>query len=266
MDYKEILNRLWDDYQSVNPSVNKIHSVLKGHSEKILNDHIAFRTFNVKGIDINALSEVFKRVGYIEKESYIFREKKLNAKHYEHGNDPFAPKIFISELITSEFSTFVQNIAHEVAQKALSKSALHEDLVFRLNAWEPLSYEVYEELRGESEYAAWFYVFGFRANHFTVSVNHLKHIGGIEELNGLLKQEGFELNHSGGEIKGGKDVFLKQSSTLADKIMVEFAEGSKEVPCCYYEFAERFRMPDGKLFSGFIAKSADKIFESTNSR
>ena len=48
--------------------------------------------------------------------------------------------------------------------------------------------------------------------------------------------------------------------------MVGFAEGSKEVPCCYYEFAERFRMPDGKLFSGFIAKSADKIFESTNSR
>ena len=31
-----------------------------------------------------------------------------------------------------------------------------------------------------------------------------------------------------------------------------------------YEFAYRHEMENGELFSGFIAGSADKIFESTN--
>jgi len=37
----------------------------------------------------------------------------------------------------------------------------------------------------------------------------------------------------------------------------------RDVPTCYYEFAKRYPGPDGKLFPGFVAASADKIFEST---
>jgi hypothetical protein len=43
-----------------------------------------------------------------------------------------------------------------------------------------------------------------------------------------------------------------------------FTEGEFDIPGCYYEFARRYPDADGKLYSGFIAKSADKIFESTN--
>jgi hypothetical protein len=43
-----------------------------------------------------------------------------------------------------------------------------------------------------------------------------------------------------------------------------FVEGTFEIPSCYYEFALRYPDTDGKLYSGFIAKSADKIFESTD--
>jgi hypothetical protein len=119
-------------------------------------------------------------------------------------------------------------------------------------------------LRDESEYAAWFYVFGFRANHFTVSINALKTYNNISSVNELLKKNGFLLNDSGGEIKGTKADLLQQSSTLADKVTVKFVEGSFEVPCCYYEFAQRYPDANGKLYNGFVAKSADKIFESTN--
>ena len=119
-------------------------------------------------------------------------------------------------------------------------------------------------LRAESEYAAWLYVHGIRANHFTVSVNSLKGFRGIEEVNNFLKDNGFLMNNSGGEIKGSKEQLLKQSSTLAEIVPVRFLEGVREVPACYYEFAERFRDADGRLFSGFIAGSADKIFESTD--
>ena len=49
---------------------------------------------------------------------------------------------------------------------------------------------------------------------------------------------------------------------------VEFTDGATKetakVPACYYEFAKRYARPDGVIFGGFVAKSADKILESTN--
>ena len=80
-----------------------------------------------------------------------------------------------------------------------------------------------------------------------------------------LKENGFELNNSGGEIKGSKEVLLEQSSTLADKIEVEFSDNKLIIPSCYFEFAKRYAMKDGSLYQGFVAQSADKIFESTDS-
>jgi hypothetical protein len=49
-------------------------------------------------------------------------------------------------------------------------------------------------------------------------------------------------------------------------VEVSFSEGIFTIPGCYYEFARRYPDADGKLFSGFIAGSADKIFESTDYR
>jgi len=45
---------------------------------------------------------------------------------------------------------------------------------------------------------------------------------------------------------------------------VQFTDGKKEIPSCYFEFAKRYLLDSGELYQGFIAKSADKIFESTN--
>lgn len=264
MDYQNVLKRLWLNYNEVNPSVSRIHSLLESRGEKVINDHVAIRTFDLDGVNIEALACVFKEVGYVEKDSYVFEAKKLNAKHYEHATDSMAPKVFISELKIAEFSPYVQEVAMMVAERVVESNIGLDELIFAQNVWLPIRFDVYDKLRQESEYAAWFYVYGFRANHFTVYVNQLKNIGSIEELNVLLKENDFALNDSGGEIKGSKEQFLKQSSTLADKIPVEFEEGVKDIPCCYYEFAERFSQPDGSIYCGFIAKSADKIFESTD--
>jgi hypothetical protein len=122
----------------------------------------------------------------------------------------------------------------------------------------------YETLRRESEYAAWLAAFGFRANHFTVDVNALKTFESLGELNRFLKDQGHRLNTSGGEIKGSPEDLLEQSSTLAGEVEVRFSDGRKRIPACYYEFARRYPGPDGKLFTGFVAKSADKIFQSTD--
>ena len=55
-----------------------------------------------------------------------------------------------------------------------------EDLIFSSNVFGSVTHDIYEKLRTESEYAAWLYIHGFRANHFTVSVNGLKGFDGIE--------------------------------------------------------------------------------------
>ena len=51
---------------------------------------------------------------------------------------------------------------------------------------------------------------------------------------------------------------------MADLYTIDFEEGALEIPSCYYEFALRYPMQNGELYQGFIASSADKIFESTD--
>ncbi|MDX2415151.1 MAG: DUF1338 domain-containing protein [Bacteroidales bacterium] len=266
MDHNLIFDKLWKEYSEINPSANNIHSLLDAEGENIVNDHVAFRTFDIHGIDIKALSTPFLKAGYVERGEYFFEAKRLRAKHYEHSTDKKAPKVFISELITSDFSEVVQAMAQKFAAATLAKINTSEELIFALSPWGQISYLTYKQLLEESEYAAWIYVWGFRANHFTIFINYLEKYRSIEVLNNYLKENGYTLNSSGGEIKGTKEQYLKQSSTLADIVSVDFTEGSFDIPCCYYEFAERFENAPGKLYTGFIASSADKIFESTDMR
>ena len=119
-------------------------------------------------------------------------------------------------------------------------------------------------LAKESEYGSWLYTQGFRPNHFTVSVNHLKNFNELEKLNEFLQKNNLEFNESGGIIKGSVEQGLRQSSIKASKILLNFEDGNHTVPGCYYEFAQRYKI-NGELFEGFIEGSADKIFESTNS-
>jgi hypothetical protein len=259
-----IFARLWYDYISFNPSAGKIHDLFKSEGEDVVNDHIAFRTVDLPEVDIDVISKPFVRNGYVAKGEYQFEGKHLFARHYELPGDPSAPRVFISQLKTKEFSLFLQSLFRELVNSLEKCTLMSPELIFSGSVFEPLSYEKYKRLLEESEYAAWFYVFGFRANHFTVSINHLLKHNDIYKVNKLLKDNGFALNSSGGEVKGTKEELLQQSSTMADIVKTKFVDGEFEIPSCYYEFAQRFPEKSGELYSGFIAKSADKIFESTN--
>jgi hypothetical protein len=264
MDLDNIFNKLWKDYITQNPSAEKIHRLFTNEGEKVVNDHIAFRTLDYPEIDIDVIAKPFLSNGYVPKNDYVFTDKHLFARHYEHKENHEAPRIFISQLILTECSEYVQDTLKKAFAETDHAIFSSDELIFSGTIFNPLSYDVYTRLRDESEYAAWFYVFGFRANHFTVSVNSLKKFNTIANVNALLKSNGFVLNSSGGEIKGTPQDLLQQSSTIADTVDVYFEEGKFEVPCCYYEFAQRYSDPSGQFYSGFIAKSADKIFESTN--
>jgi len=259
-----LFGKLWEQYTNQNPSALKIFESFSQLGEKVLNDHIAFRTFNDPRMDISVIEKPFLEVGYVEKGQYIFEEKKLTANHYEVPGHPEEPKVFISQLILEDFSKELQNLIAEQINKVDSIFYKDKDLIFKGTVWGMPSFEIYKRLRDESEYAAWLYVYGFRANHFTVSINSLHKLNTIEKVNQHLKDHGFILNDAGGEIKGTREELLQQSSIMAEKISVSFKEGTYEIPACYYEFAIRYPDAEGNLYNGFIAKSADKIFESTN--
>lgn len=256
-----LFNNLWDNYIQVTPSANKVHKLL-GEGNTLINDHVAFRTFNIEKVNLEKLAAHFLALGYEEKGQYDFEQKKLKAKHYEHP-DTTKPKVFISELLVEEFSESVQRIIHNMIAQ-LPEGATKQDNFLYSGALWSVTTEEYETLLAESEYAAWMSAWGYRANHFTVSVNHLNNYAELSQVNAALKVAGFTLNTSGGEIKGGQDVFLAQSSTMADKVEVQFKDAKKEIPSCFYEFAQRYTLPNGELYTGFVAASADKIFESTN--
>lgn len=264
----QLLNRLWDDYARLNPQAQAIHRLLQTRGETVANDHIAFRTFDNPQIGIDALARTFIDLGYTPKGQYTFPEKKLNARHYEPpASQPgtHLPKVFISELKVGQFSAsfgkIVQGLIDQVPQDLPNQS----DFPASGRPWQ-VSYTDYESLRSESEYGAWLAAFGFCANHFTIDVGSLSSFDSLEQFNTFIEENGFPLNDSGSKIKGSPQVYLEQSSTLAAETPVEFTDGIHNIPCCYYEFAKRHPMPDGTLFQGFVAQSADKIFQSTDRR
>lgn len=259
----QLLQMLWDDYSGMNKQAEGIYKLLTTRRERIVNDHIAFRTFNSKKISIEVLAKPFVALGYQPQGEYHFKEKKLFARHFEHS-DPDQPKVFISELKLEECSPDLQKVVKGLVDQIPEKLTQQLDFVASGVPWKPLAYAAYEKLLAESEYAAWMSAFGFRVNHFTVYFNALKTFKSFPEFNEFLKQNGFKLNSSGGEIKGSPQEYLEQSSTLAHPVEVLFADGKKTIPGCYYEFAKRYPLPSGKMFTGFVAQSADKIFESTN--
>ncbi len=261
---QDLFALLWADYSAINTQVTPIHDVLERRGETLINDHVAFRTFAYPGLDIASMAAPFVALGYKVAGKYDFPEKKLDAAHFEHPEDGW-PKVFISQLRLRELSLGAQSILQGLINQIPSGFTARWDWCAGGRPWVP-DFASYEALERESDYAAWMAAFGFRANHFTVLVNALKTFPDLQSLNLFLKAEGFPLNAAGGEIKGSPDIFLEQSSTLAGEADVAFRDGMHRIPGCYYEFARRFPMPDGKVFQGFNSKSADKIFESTHRR
>ena len=190
-------------------------------------------------------------------------EKKLRARSWVHADD--WPRIFLSELLIGELSDWAQEILTGVTAQIPADPEPGPASFWSGRLWEPVTHEVYLALRAESEYAAWLVALGLRPNHFTVHVNALDSFRGLGSLLDFVAEQGFALNESGGRIKGSVEVGLEQGSTMADRIEVEFADGAFEIPTCYYEFALRHPVGAG-LYDGFVAASADRIFESTHAQ
>ena len=285
-----VLDGLMRRYQERVPDVEAIIQAmvedgLIERPEDIENDHIAFRTMGVPHLGIASLEKIFLHLGYERRDAYNFPGKKLDAFWYSPP-EPQLPRIFVSELRVGELSDEVQGIIHSYTDEVTGDpvdaidldNAAEIDAFLHRALWRLPSYEDFQRLASESEYAAWVIYNRYYLNHFTVSVHNLPEgYDTVASFNAFLEAHGFKLNDSGGKAKESPDGLLIQSSTVAEMIGATFAGGdTHEISGSYVEFAERRPLPEhqGKSKAeltrterreGFEAGNADKIFESTYS-
>ena len=264
MDRTQFFDALWARYVEVTPQALAIQSGLTARGETVVNDHVALRSLAKTGFDLDSIEARLTAIGYVRLDTYVFSDKHLDARAYCCLEDPEAPKIFVSTLRRGVFSAPAEAILDRLAS-ALDTMPCRLETLTQGATWPAITFDEFQLLAAESEYAGWLAVWGLQANHFTVSVNHLQGFSSLSEVNAWLTQSGYRLNQSGGEIKGSAAVLLAQSATLADQVTVRFGCG-RVVPIssCFYEFAERFVDAEGRLFQGFVAANADHIFNSTN--
>lgn len=264
MDRTAFFDALWRRYRTLTPQADAIQTGLLGRGEVVINDHIALRSLAQTPFDLDGIERLLQTIGYSGLDQYTFPEKHLDARAYRCVDDPDAPKIFVSTLRRGVLSRDCERELDVVAE-GLADAPFALETLTKGPCWSPVSYTTFEQLASESEYAGWLAAWGLQANHFTVSVNALRTLAGLEAVNDWIKSQGFALNQSGGEIKGSAAVLLAQSSTCADHVDYAFGCGTKtSIPSCFYEFAERFPDASGALFQGFVAANATHIFESTH--
>jgi hypothetical protein len=295
MEKIKILDKVFDGlmtrYKKRVPDVNKIinsmidEGIIKGVNN-IENDHVAFRTLKVKYLGITSLEKIFLYLGYKKMDYYYFESKKLNAYYYAPPLERF-PRIFISELIVEKLPNLLQTIIKKYTDTVkfdfvdnLNLNNVYEiDNYLHSGMWNLPSLEDYKILEKGNEYAAWAINNHYFLNHFTIAVHNLEKYNNIESFNNFLEKIGIILNNAGGKIKISIDGLLKQSSTVAALMNLEFKnqQGEKinhQIPGSYVEFAERKVLPQFECLSkekikrihrreGFETRNADKIFEST---
>lgn len=296
---KKLLEKQWAIYKERVSYAAKYADFVEGSGGKVVNDHIAYRSFNCdlnggQPSGLQSTREILEALGYEKKESYQFKIKKLNAMHFEHKDDPTFPKMFVSQLEVNELDNKVsaliegavkscRTVLTEKSRDLLAQlkrggsidnqqtESLTDNLVdYFTRPWNVVSEEVLQEVNEHSQYAAWTLLHGNSVNHFTAFINEHKveQWSDIEKTVDGMKELGVPMkNH----IEGGKGSKLRQSSTKAiiEKVPVLDSQGKEKLidwTYAFYELAERGMVEqDGKQveFRGFLGEQATHLFEMT---
>ncbi len=296
---KALLDGLWEQYIKRVAYAGKYVELVRQRGGKVVNDHIALRTFNTHTGEqpegIRAIKHLLNCLEYVPVKNYEFPKKKLNAVHFEHPDKMF-PKIFVSQLEVSLLPEWAQEIIHKSVKDTpyllsdnsiellgklnergeLPTEAAHlliADLVqyFRRPWSIPLKQDVLK-LNDVSQYAAWVLLHGNSVNHFTAFINY-QEVAEWPDLESTCK--GLELAGVPMKttIEGQKGSKLQQSATEAvkEEVQVKGEDGIENITWtyAYYELAQRgFVEENGstELFSGFLGEQAAHLFDMTKTR
>lgn len=253
-----LLMRLWDDYRVLNPEADRVRGLLQARGETVVDDHIALHTLDHPRLGIDATARSFERLGYHAAEEYLDPERGVRSRRYA-TEEPGRPQVFISELRLGEFSRGLRDIVNALLRQVDPQQVRDDDCVTGGLLWYPIMRDTRDRLLQESEYAAWVATFGFRAHHFAVSVNALGSIDSITALNTFLREHDVAIDTTDGPVRGSPAEGLEQSATKRNTVTVRFADGTRDVPGCRYEFTCRHATADGGIFPGFLGGAVTPI-------
>ena len=150
MTYQDFFAALWQKYTQVTPQALSIQTLFEGYGEQVINDHVAFRTFNNSPISLEKLEPQLIALGYQAYGAFRFENKHLKARCYRHNDDSNAP----SELLIDELPQECQDIiARYVAQ--IPSDAVQDPSIFYAGlVWPKPTQADYLTLAKHSEYAA----------------------------------------------------------------------------------------------------------------
>jgi hypothetical protein len=227
----ELLESLWSDHAAVAPQVARLHQLLRERGERVRSQHIALRTFDVPEVDIDALDRAFVAGGYEASHSYELPERKLIAYAYEH-RDGRVPDLLISALLVDELSREARALVRDLVGHLEPGAAAHPGFALSGRRW-PLSSSIYQQLRGESEYAAWVAAFGLRAHHFAIDASSLRTLDQAG-LARFIAESGIAVASASIE-----DEPLDHVATVAEDVELELGDGSLVIPSCPCVFVGR---------------------------
>lgn len=296
---KALLTQLWVLYLNRVSYAREYQRLVRDKGGSVVNDHIAFRTFNTHTGEqpegIRAIKHIISCLGYVPVEKYNFKKKKLNAVHFEHP-DPMFPKLFVSQLEVEKLPEWAQQIIKNTVKDTsyllsdesigllatlkengelprVAGEMLVKDLAqyFR-RPWSVPRKEDVLKINDISQYAAWVLLHGNAVNHFTAFVNY-QNVSEWPDLESTCKglaDAGIPMKEA---LEGEKGSKLQQSATLAVKEEVEVKgdDGIEKMPWtyAYYELAQRglvIENGEEKLFSGFLGEQARHLFDMTRTR
>jgi len=296
---KLLFDRLWQNYIERVSYAKTYVDLVSSKGGKVVNDHIAIRTFNTHTGEqpegIRALKHILSYLEYKPAAKYSFQKKKLNAVHFEHPDELF-PKIFVSQLEVEQLPEWAQELIHShvkdthylLSDKSIellnllkehgtlpteAAEFLVGDLVqyFR-RPWDIPQKSAVLKLNDVSQYAAWVLLHGNSVNHFTAFINYqdVKEWPDLETTCRALAQAGVPMKDT---IEGEKGSKLQQSSTQAvkEEVKVRTEIGIEEITWtyAYYELAQRGLISENgveKMFTGFLGEQATHLFDMTRTR
>lgn len=296
---RELFNRLWLQYIERVPYAKMYSEMVTHKGGQVVNDHIAFRTFNTHTGEqpegIRAIKHILNFLEFRQVSKYKFPKMNLSATHFEHP-DEMLPKIFVSQLEVDQLPDWAQSLIHETVKDTrylLSDKSIEmlnllkengnlpeeaadfilDDLVqyFR-RPWNIPERTDVLKLNDVSQYGAWVLLHGNAVNHFTALINaqNVAEWPDLETTCKALEAAGIPMKEN---IEGEKGSKLQQSSTQAVKegVKVKGETGIEKIvwTYAYYELAQRgFVELDGeqKLFNGFLGEQASHLFNMTKTR
>ena len=103
MNRTDFFAEIWNQYIQVTPQAKRIQVLFHARGEHVVNDHVAFRTFDIEGFDLDRATELLAAIGYESFDHYTFPDKHLRAgQHAPPSAKSLASHVSEPQPVTAE--------------------------------------------------------------------------------------------------------------------------------------------------------------------